>query len=125
MPKEWVTGLPEEAAGACHLVQALSAQRPPDQRLRVKALSAHLLPGLLHQIHLPGLLTEDIPEPMIAVTTERQVPSKEMLLQDKGHLTDQVVLMLQGQTLPMKEIELRILKTIAETEQILITAEEI
>ena len=115
MLKEWVMEHPEEAAEVCR-GRVLSAQRLPDPVQHVKVLSVHLPPDLQHPTtHLPGQLTGGIPNPMIAVITERQAPSKGMLLQGKRPLIDQGAVALQDLTLLMKEKELRILKTIAET----------
>ena len=99
-------GHQEVVAGACHPDQVLSAQHPPDQRLRVKALSAHLPPDLLHHTHLPGQLTEDIINQTIAVLTEHQVqvPSKGT---GNGRLTEQVAVTLQDLMLLMTTEELR------------------
>ena len=88
--------------------------------------SVHLLQDLLRPAtHLPGQLTGDILHLVIVVTTGHQVLSKGLLLLSNGYPIDQLPGTLQDLILLMQEIELGVLKTIVETEQILITADKI
>ena len=126
MLREWVTAHPGVVAGVWRLVRAHSAQHPPGQVRRDKALSAHLPPGLQHRIMLlTGLLMADIPGQMIGVPIEHQVPNRGMLLQSKRCLIDPEQVPQQDLILPTKDKELLKSKTIPETEPMLTTVIEI